>query len=82
MPDTLTPDELRAIRERGAKGNLGTITKRDRRALLAHIDALTAAVRPYTKHGAECGYASELLFEGECFCGLRAVLAILEPHDA
>ena len=34
---------------------------------LAHIDALTAAVRPYSTHGAECGYASELLFEGECF---------------
>ena len=49
MPDTLSNDELRAIRDLDATRDLTDDgyynCSEDRRALLAHIDALTAAVR-------------------------------------
>ena len=48
MPDTLTPQELAAIRERDAfhrdHPKTGGQASDDRHDLLAHIDALTAAV--------------------------------------
>jgi hypothetical protein len=63
MPDTLIPQELAAIRGRekiwGRSYRVGSITRQvgdDRRALLAHIDALTAAVEREAFDADETGH--------------------------
>ena len=89
MPDTLTPEELAAIREREA-GHLGAYTpiqaQADRRALLAHIDTLTAAGRRYFfALDAPVPYPGDDFYETgptlqETEHALRALIE--EPHDA
>jgi hypothetical protein len=60
----ITADAIRAIeREAVTRARSG-------------LDAgLRERLRTWLEHGAECGYASDVTFEGECECGLYEALA-------
>jgi hypothetical protein len=72
MTDTLSREELDEIRGRDARAadDPHTWTVADRRALLAHIDALTAAVRALP-------HIQDEMFDGKAMIDRAAVLAIL-----
>jgi hypothetical protein len=81
MPDTLTPEELRVIRERyealGPQGQRPQqwVSRRDLSALLRHLDALTAAVERKIEAASYHRNYRQACID---------ILAILneEPHDA
>ncbi len=70
MPDTLTPQQIDAIRARDAADVLGKCQD-DRRDLLAHIDTLAEAVRALD------AYDGRHTQDGDALIPQSAVLAIL-----
>jgi hypothetical protein len=85
-----TPQELAAIRERNAKPfdtHFLTHAEKDRAALLAHLDALTAAARLvdegwHVVEGDEGRDTVRLRYASDLPARLNTLREALEPHDA